>query len=314
MVSVSAHAATDARPWGVLGVPTSAAAHWPGLEKGPQAFRHAGLVGELQESRVPVVDHGNVAERRWAPVRPDGLPNNWRAAVEILTSARAAIGDVVARGHRPLVLGGDCTLAVALVSAALDHHDDVGLVYVDGGQDLMIPVDHPREPILDAMGVAHLLDLPGCVPDICAVGPRRPLLRPADVAFVGYADEEEDVHGLVPAPRFPASEMVDDPAGTAVRALESLRNEHLVVHLDVDVLDALELPLADIASYGTGVGLDELTPVLMTLLADPRVLGMTVVEANPDHDPDGASMRQLVAALATALGGGRPASSGTLSP
>jgi hypothetical protein len=43
------------------------------------------------------------------------------------------------------------------VAAAIEHYDDVGLLYVDGGQDLMIPTDHPEEPILDAMGVAHML-------------------------------------------------------------------------------------------------------------------------------------------------------------
>jgi arginase len=74
-----------------------------------------------------------------------------------------------------------------------------------------------------------------------------------------------------------------------------------VVHFDVDVLDALDLPLADIATYGTGMRLDQVGPLLRTLVADPRVVGMTIVEANPDHDPDGTSVRRLVAALAAAL-------------
>lgn len=300
----------DARPWGVLGVSTSAAAHWPGLEKGPAAFRGAGLLERLRSSGVAVLDHGDLPERRWVSVRPDRLPNNWRAAADVIADSRTAIGRVLEQGHRPLVLGGDCTLAVALVAAVLDHHDDAGLVYVDGGQDLMVPVDHPREPILDGMGVAHLLDLPGCVPAIAGAGPRRPILRPADVAFVGYSDDEEDVHGLVPAPRFPAEQLIGDPAGTADRVLAALGNEHLVVHLDVDVLDALDVPLADIATYGTGVGLAEVTGVLRGLLADRRVVGMTVVEANPDHDPDGGSVRRLVDALAAALGDGTSAVTG----
>jgi hypothetical protein len=41
--------------------------------------------------------------------------------------------------------------------------------------------------------------------------------------------------------------------------------------------------------------------VLAVLIADPRVIGVTVVEANPDHDPDGTSLRRLVAALARAI-------------
>ena len=293
----------EARTWGVLGVPTSAAAHWAGLEKGPAALRDAGLVGELRAAGVSVADHGDRAVTRWAARRADDRPNNWRAAVDTVVDARIAIGDVFATGQLPLVLGGDCTLALALVAAALDHHPDVGLLYVDGGQDLMIPVDHPREPILDAMGVAHLLDLPGCLPELSDVGPRRPMLHPASVAFIGFADDDEDIHGLVAgAARFPAADVVHNPVETAASALAALAQERLVLHLDVDVLDALDLPLADIATYGTGLRLEHLTPLLRHLLADPRVIGITLVEANPDHDPDQTSVRRLVLALARALG------------
>ena len=49
--------------------------------------------------------------------------------------------------------------------------------------------------------------------------------------------------------------------------------------------------------------LDHITPLLATLIADPRVVGMTVVEANPDHDPDGTSIRQLATALGRAFTG-----------
>jgi arginase len=299
---MSASGDQDVRTWGVLGVPTSAAAHWPGLEKGPAALRRAGLVDQLRATGCDVVDHGDLPATRWVADRPDDRPNNWRAATEVIAAGRVAIGGVLAEGHHPLVLGGDCTLAVALLAAALDHHADVGLLYVDGGQDLMIPVDHPREPILDAMGVAHLLDLPGCVPELADVGHRRPLLDAPSVAFVGYADDDEDIHGLVTAAaRFPAADVIHDPVGAAVGALAALGNDRLVVHLDVDVLDALELPLADIATYGTGLRLEHLTPLMTALIADSRVIGVTVVEANPDHDPDGTSVRRLVAALAQAL-------------
>jgi arginase len=151
------------------------------------------------------------------------------------------------------------------------------------------------------MGVAHLLDLPGCVPELAAFGARRPLLRPADVVFVGYGDEEEDVHGLVPSMRIRAPEVVLDPEAAAVRASAALDHRQVVVHVDVDVVDAFDLPLADIATYGRGLRLDHLIRFLTVLLSDPRVVGITLVEANPDHDTDGSSITRLVAALIGAL-------------
>ena len=95
--------------------------------------------------------------------------------------------------------------------------------------------------------------------------------------------------------------MIADPVAAGRHALTALPHRHLVVHFDVDVLDALDLPLADIATYGTGLRLDHVVPLLGTLVADPRVVGMTVVEANPDHDPEGTSIRRLVTAVAAAL-------------
>lgn len=287
-------------------MPTSAAAHWPGLEGGPAALRAAELSRQLTAAGIDVIELGDLPIERWAARPDDRAPNNWRAAVDVVRRSRIEIGEAIARGIRPLVLGGDCTLAVALVAAAVDHVDEVGLLYVDGGQDLMIPDDHPREPILDAMGVAHMLDLPGCLYELADVGPRRPLLTADAVAFIGYADQDEDVHGLVgAAARFPATEVIIDPVGTARRALAALPHQALVIHLDVDVLDALHLPLADIATYGSGLLLDHLQPLLAELLEDPRVVGMTLVEANPDHDPAGESVRRLVSSLARAFSGRR---------
>ena len=294
-------AAAGTRTWGVLGVPSSVAAHWPGIEQGPAALREAGLLETLRAHGVRVADHGDLAVARWTAERTDERPNAWRQVVDVVDAARSAISEMVLAGQAPLVLGGECTLAIALVAALVEHYGEVGLIYVDGGQDLMIPADHPHEPILDAMGVAHMLDLPGCVPELAGIGPRRPLLQPADVAFVGFGDDEEDVHGLVPAPRLRGAEVIADPVAAGRRALTALPHRHLVVHFDVDVLDALDLPLADIATYGTGLRLDHVAPLLRTLVADPRVVGMSIVEANPDHDPDGTSIRRLVTAVAAAL-------------
>jgi arginase len=291
------------RTWGVLGVPSSVAAHWPGIEQGPAARREGGLLEMLRAHGVRVADHGDLPVARWTADRNGDQPNAWRQVVQVVDAARSAISNVLLAGRAPLVLGGECTLTIALVARVVEQYGEVGLIYVDGGQDLMIPVDHPHEPILDAMGVAHMLDLPGCVPELAGIGPRRPLLQPADVAFVGFGDAEEDVHGLVPSPRLRGAEVIADPVAAGRRALKALPHRHLVVHFDVDVLDALDLPLADIATYGTGMRLEHVGPLLRTLVADPRVVGMTVVEANPDHDPDGTSVRRLLAALASALGG-----------
>ncbi|MEN0128755.1 MAG: arginase family protein [Brevundimonas sp.] len=290
---------------GLLGVPSSAAAHAPGLERAPAALREAGIVGALEVAGRTVVDHGDTGVARWRhdpPARTD--PHDVDRVVGVLAEARDALAPVLSAGHVPLVLGGECTVTIALLAAMAEAGRDVGLVYVDGGQDLQLPADHPEEPIADSMGVAHLLDLPGTSHALAGLGPRRPLLTPDRLVFVGYADDEEDVHGLVPSVRIPAGDVLADPAAAAEHALAVTRGapDGFVVHLDVDVLDMLALPLADVPQYGRGLTASVLRALLAHLFADPGWAGLVVAEVNPDRDDDeGTHVRALVELLAAAL-------------
>ena len=54
---------------GLIGVPSSAGAHWPGQEKAPRALRDAGLVERLESAGCAVVDRGDMPRVRF---RPDG--------------------------------------------------------------------------------------------------------------------------------------------------------------------------------------------------------------------------------------------------
>ncbi len=292
------------RGWGVLGVPSSAAAHWPGIEKAPRALREAGLVEAMRSAGLSVVDHGDRPEARFRAARSVDEPNDVTRVVDVVRDAATAIGEIVAARRRPLVVGGECTLALSLVSAYASAGQDVGIVYVDGGQDLMLPADHPSEPILDSMGMAHMLDLPGAADALAGIGPRRPLLTPDRVCFFGFDDADEDTHGLVPSLRFTAAQVTGDPVGTAVHAAEAASKaaDGFVIHLDVDVLDYLLLPAADVPQYGRGLRVSTLVQSLGILAARPEFAGMSLVEFNPDHAAgDGSTARELVRAVVSIL-------------
>jgi arginase len=247
------------------------------------------------------VDFGDVPPNRWRSRREGDEPNNVEAVVEGLRSVTDRVSGVVEAGYRPLVIGGECTVTIGVLSALVERELDLGLVYVDGGQDLMTPAEHPEEPILDAMGVAHMLDLPGTDDRLAGFGPVRPLLTPPRLVFYGFSDEEEDVHGRVPCLRVSADAVTADAKGTAERAAAALAGAPFVVHVDVDVLDFLRSPVADIAVFGRGLSLGSLATALTVLLADPRCAALVVVEVNPDHDPDGSAVPSLVDTLGRVL-------------
>jgi arginase len=286
---------------GLLGVPSSAAAHWPGQEKAPAALREAGLIGLLREAGLKVDDHGDRPVVRWRAHPTERQPHNLTQVVDVLSDARTQISRIFEAGQLPLVIGGECTLAIALYSAAVTHDEDVALLYFDGGQDLSNDPDNP-EAVLDGLGVRHMLDLPDTAPALTGFGPRQPLLRPDRLCFFGYGDPEEDRDGLVASPRFPASDVRPDPRGAARRALQALGPHRFVVHFDVDVIDFYDLPVADVPLYNRGLTKSEAMTALSEFVAHPGFAGMTFAEFNPDHgEPDGTTARALAESLTDAL-------------
>jgi arginase family enzyme len=72
---------------------------------------------------------------------------------------------------------------------------------------------------------------------------------------------------------------------------------------DADVLDFLDFPIAEETRRYEGLRFEQLVAVLRELVAAPNWTTLTICEVNPDHDPDGSSMRRLSEALADILSG-----------
>ena len=99
-------------------------------------------------------------------------------------------------------------------------------------------------------------------------------------------------------PTVPMADVAADPAAAARRALAALGHERLLVHFDVDVVDFVDLPLSENTGHNIGLSFAAARAVLDVLLADPRVVALTVTEHNPLH---GAADGSTTAALAEAL-------------
>jgi arginase len=207
---------------------------------------------------------------------------------------------------RVLVLGGDCTVGVGTVAGLARRGPPPGLVYLDLHSDLNVP-SSTIDGALDWMGVAHMLDLDGAVDELAGVAGTRPLLHRERLAFLALdrANEfERDViarRGLTVVDLAATTADPERAAGTALAALGSC--ETIAVHFDVDVVDFLDAPLAENTDRESGLPLDAAGRALAVLLADARVVAVTVTEFNPHHGAaDGATTRRLVDVLARAFG------------
>jgi arginase len=283
----------------LIGAPTSLGAFAPGQEQAPAALRAAGLQTDA--------DFGDLELRRWRPDREHPRAQNAggvaRAAREVAERVEAAIRS----GHVPVVLGGDCTVGVGTVAGALAAADDpLALVYFDMHPDLNTP-ETVETGTLDWMGTAHMLGLGGTVPELAAIGPAVPMLRPADVLLFARERSQTkraeqaliDEHGIA---AIEGEDVAADPNAAARRALEHVGARRFLVHFDVDVVDFVDLPLSENTGHNVGLPFAAAAAALEALAADERFAGLTVTEHNPAHGAeDGSTTAALARALNAAL-------------
>ena len=290
---------------GLLGVRSSAGAHTPGQEKAVVAVRSAGLVELLATSESTVTDYGDLPVTYARPDPEHRRAQNLSVAAAVARGVAHRVEEIVRDGRVPLVIGGDCTVTVGVVSGLLRAGGDPTLLYVDGGVDLYVPGTQP-EGHLDSMGVAHMIGETGATEELSGVGPRSPLLDANRVIFYGPCLEHtEDAELAVLRRRqMRAFALADidgraDAAAADARAAVERQGSPFLVHLDVDVLDFVECPIADVPHYEHGMALADAMTSLDVFIGSPLFAGLVVTEINPDHgDPDGAAIRSFVRALA----------------
>jgi arginase len=294
----------------LLGVPTSAGAHWPGQEKAPEALRQAGLVEHLAASGASIVDRGDLERTRWRIERRevDGhIVNNLDTTVAVAERVADEISDALRHDGFPVAIGGDCTITVGAYAGALRAGLDPALVYVDGGWDLSVPAIYPAG-ILDSMGAGHLLGVDGAT-RLRDIGPRTPMLAPDQYIQFGHAPEspespERKVATALSLTGIPAASIRGRGAEAARDMLASrLREDQPYwLHFDVDVIDFFDLPLADVPIYDEASSFADSIAAVGVLVSDPRCVGMTVTEFNPDHGSlDGQEATLLAKYLASII-------------
>jgi arginase len=280
----------------VFGVPTAAGGRASGLERAPFALREAGLLAGLRALGGRVV---NLSDLSLFPYRDDPAHPRARNA-EVVECAVRATADEMTRALREgftIVLGGDCTLAAGTVAGARRAlGEPVGLVYIDADADLNTPESSPSG-YLNGMALALAL---GRGPEaIVSAGGEPPAIVPDHVALVGFRaldpGEKPALGDLGLALPAEAARRLGMRAAAAL-ALDGVGNGDgpVVVHLDVDVIDALEMPAKQYVAGGTGLRYAEVSDLLTAIVASPRVVALEVTEYDPSRDPDAACARKIV--------------------
>ncbi len=271
-----------------------------GSAKAPEALREAGLFRRFGE--LGAIDAGVVLPGRYVDDAARGLVRNHGRIVEHARRVAERIARLRAEGHVPLIVGGDCSLLVA-VGLALRPAGRHGLVHLDGHTDFRHPGNATTCASLAGEDLAAVTGLHW--PQIADIDGLGPYFQAADAVHAGCRDGDEhlaEVRGRL-AMAIPASE-IRRAGGAAVadrmrRAMDRPDLTGYWLHLDVDILDPGVMPAVDSPDPG-GLDADELTQILVGLA--PQAAGADVTIFDPELDPQGVYARRLTEILVGGLG------------
>lgn len=269
----------------------------PGCYKLPWALRDRGLLAAIEAddggSLVPPRYHS-----QWQPGDGD------RNAVEIARfsiSLANRLQSLIEAQRKVLVLGGDCSILIGNM-LALKRRGRYGLIFLDAHSDFRHTKNAPAIgaaagedlAIVTGHGDARLINLEGL----------GPYVREEDVHIIGVRPNDEYLDELkAKKMKITMSQALVEHGSDVVDEVLATVTANTVgfwIHLDVDVVDASEMPAVD-CPEPDGPTFSDVTPLLKGLLASPKCVGMEVTIYDPDLDPSGVCADRIVACLTEAF-------------
>jgi len=252
----------------VIGVPFDAGTTYrPGARFGPTAIREA---SRLLRPYHPALDVSPFAQAQVADCG-DVAANPFSIA-DALAATESAATELLRGGTRIVTLGGDHTIALALLRAVAARHGPVTLLHFDAHLDTWdtyfgAPYTHgtpfrraAEEGLLDPHAMTH-------------VGIRGPLYSPEDLP-----EDERLGFGILTS-----YDVADRGVATVVEQVrDRIGDRPLYVSVDIDVLDPAHAPGTGTPEAG-GLTSRELLGILRGL-AGCNLVGADVVEVAPAYD------------------------------
>jgi arginase len=287
----------------LIGAPSSAAAFAPGLEKAPGVLRAAGLVEKLQAIGYEVTDFGDCAPQLFADDEEHKRARNLPAIVASLNDLKPRAEMAIKTGGLVLVLGGDCTQIVALLTGARRYYKQVSLLWFDRDADLNTPASTPSGR-LDGMALAGIHGRGSA--ELVRFWSEPPLVREPDTLIYGLErldTAEQEILLRQPIRHMYAADIRTKGAKEAAQhGLAQLHadSRDFLMHLDLDVISQEEFPATNVPGSG-GLSFEDVQASFTEFVKHKNLLGFDVGQYNPDRDTDGSGAKKLVELITEAL-------------
>lgn len=306
----------------LLGAPFDLCGFRLGSRLGPAGLRLAHLSDTLSQLGLSVQDLGDVfpmvgSEREFTA--PGGL-KNFRPLCDCIAQLRAAVDESLAQSHLPIVMGGDHTLAIGGIAAALARYGpDLAVLWIDAHADLNTPGSSSTGNV-HGMPLAALAGLPSetqgvqdqewqLLQTVLGDGPRLNLSR---TAWYGLRDVDPPERDRLTGHAISMHDIDRHGVDRTVRSvdfwLRRVQAKHVWLSFDVDSLDPILAPGTGTAvrgglSYREGHLMAELLREALDAFDCPyHLVGLDIVEVNPIIDAQNQTAVLTVEWMASLFG------------
>ena len=276
----------------IIGAASGWGAQLHKTEDGPNTLFELGLINNLKNWGVSLADHYMVS-----PSKSNSeifFPDNKSTLPLVVESVDLVYGSVckeIAKGHFPIVIGGDHSIAIGTWSGivtALDAEEEFGLIWVDAHMDSHTMETSPSKAY-HGMPVACLLGYG--VSDLTSIGKKKVKIKPENLVLIGirsYERGEENLLNSLGVRVFKIEEV--QRLGMAAVFEEALKivtktTKGFGVSIDLDAFDPTEAPGVG-SPEPNGLKQADFLPEIYRIRNDPKLKGLEFTEFNPHLDKD----------------------------
>ncbi len=290
------------RPIAVIGAGLDLGQGRRGVDMGPSAIRYAELNAHLRELGLEVDDWGDVGSPVPETTEEGAADARYLAPIlRVCEQIATKVGDATNRGHIPLVLGGDHSIAIGTLGGMAQARGPGATLWIDAHGDLNRPATSPSGNV-HGMPLAAALGVGGPAFD-SATYPVPSVTRAALVGVRSLDQGERDLIRELDLRVFTMSQIDSLGVERVMReALAYLAGEpFLHVSLDLDAVDPMFAPGVGTPVRG-GLSYRE-AHLALELVSESGLLdSLDVVEVNPILDRENETGKLAVELVASALG------------
>jgi arginase len=272
-----------------------------GVETLPESLLSNGLREKLGSKepviQVPLLNHLRSGERD----KQTHILNS-KVLREFSISLQPVITKMIDDGKFSLVLGGDCSILIGILSA-LKSKGNYGLLFMDAHADFYEPEKSTTSEAADM----DLAIVTGRGPDsLSNVDQLKPYVRDEHVIHIGQRDWEEtrkygsqDIKNTVIRCHDAATirkEGTESIVSTVLTQMAAMDTDGFWIHFDTDVLSDDINPAVDYRIPG-GLSFTEAEQFINSFLQTGRIAGISVTIFNPFMDKDGSIGRGITDCL-----------------